>query len=365
MNTFPRWLFVSFGIILFIAFAWYFSNIVTYLLIAGTLSLIGQPVVEFLSVKRIKTFTIPRSLASILTMALMFFATMIFLSVFIPLLTHEAKIISEIDTQQLLSSLSAPIARLEVILRDIGMLQNDTLQNYLQAKLKGLLTVANVSNILNSIIGFTGDFFVLYASVTFILFFFLKEKNLFQRIILALAPGGNEQRMQNAFNESKRMLARYFRGILIQITIFSVLIWVGLALLGLKNAFLIAVLAGVLNIIPYVGPLIAAVIGMVLGITTALPMELYPDMLWLTVKILAVFQITQLIDNYLIQPFIFSNSVQAHPLEIFLVILAGGTAGGVFGMVLAIPAYTVLKVLAKEFLGDLKIVKELTGGNNS
>ncbi|MDZ4844775.1 MAG: AI-2E family transporter [Chitinophagales bacterium] len=365
MNTFPRWLLVSIGIVFFIAFAWYFSNIVTYLLIAGILSFIGQPIVEFLSTRKIKKFTIPRSMAAILAMALMFFSTMIFLSVFIPLMTHEAKIISEIDTGQLLATLDAPIQRLEIFLRDIGMLQNDTLQNYLQERLKGLLTIANVSNILNSILGFTGDFFVLYASVTFILFFFLKEKNLFLRIILALAPEGKENQMENALNDSKRMLARYFRGILLQITIFSILIWVGLAIVGLSNAFLIAVLAGILNIIPYVGPLIAAVIGIVLGITTALPMELYPDMVWLTVKILAVFQVTQLIDNYLIQPFIFSNSVHAHPLEIFLVILAGGTSGGVFGMVLAVPAYTVLKVLAKEFLGDLKIVKELAGNNNS
>lgn len=365
MNTFPRWLLVSFGILAFIAFAWYFSNIITYLLIAGILSLIGQPIVEFLSARKIKKVNIPRGVAAVLAMALMFFATMIFLSVFIPLLTHEAKVISEIDTRQLLSSLSAPIARLEVFLRDIGMLQNDTLQNYLQERLKDLLTVANVSNILNSVLGFTGDFFVLYASVTFILFFFLKEKNLFLRIILTLTPEGNEQQMENAFHESKRMLARYFRGILIQITLFSILIWIGLALIGLSNAFLIAVLAGILNIIPYVGPLIAAIIGITLGVTTALPMELYPEMTWLIVKILAVFQITQLIDNYLIQPFIFSNSVQAHPLEIFLVILAGGTSGGVFGMVLAVPAYTILKVLAKEFLGDLKIVKELTGTGNS
>lgn len=365
MTVFPRWLLVSSGILLFVAFAWYFSNIVAYLLIAGILSFIGQPVVEFLAKKKIKKIVIPRSVAAILTMALMFFATIIFLSVFIPLLTHEAKIISSIDTGQLLATLSAPIQRLETFLHDIGMLQNDTLQNYLQERLKELLTFANVSNILNGIISFTGDFFVLFASVTFILFFFLKEKNLFLRILLALAPEGKEAQMENALHESKRMLARYFRGILIQITIFSILIGIGLSITGLSNAFLIAVLAGVLNIIPYVGPIIAAVIGIVLGITTALPMELYPDVFWLAVKILAVFQLTQLMDNYIVQPYIFSNSVQAHPLEIFLVILAGATVGGVGGMVLAVPAYTVLKVLAKEFLGELKIVKELTGGKQS
>lgn len=365
MNTVPRWLILLLSILLFIGFAWYFSNIVTYLLIAGILSFIGQPIVEFIEARKIKKFTIPRGVAAILTMALMIFSTLIFASVFIPLLTHEAKIIAAIDTEQLLTTLSAPIDRLEVFLHDIGALQGDTLRHYLQERLKGLVTFTNVSNILNGVIGFTGNFFVTFASVTFILFFFLKEKNLFLRIILALSPEGKESQMENALNDSKRMLARYFRGILIQITIFSILIWIGLAIVGLNNAFLIAVFAGILNIIPYVGPIIAGVIGVVLGITTSLPMELYPDIVWLAIKILAVFQITQMIDNYLIQPFIFSNSVQAHPLEIFLVILAGGTSGGVFGMVLAVPAYTVLKVLAKEFLGDLKIVKELTGGNKS
>jgi len=361
MSSFPRWLIILLSVFLFTGFAWYFSNIVSYLLIAGMLSLVGQPAVEFLSTRKIRKFTIPRGAAAFLTMALMFLATLIFTSIFIPLLTQEAKIISQIDSAQLLATLSAPINRLEVFLRDVGMLEGDSLQNYLQEKLKGLLTFGNISNMLNSVLAFTGDFFVLFASVSFILFFFLKEKDLFLRLILALAPDGKEQNMEKAFHESKRMLARYFRGVLIQIAIFSVLIWIGLALVGVKNAFLIAVFAGILNIIPYAGPVIAGVIGVVLGITTSLPLELYPGMTWLTLKILFVFQITQLIDNYLVQPYIFSSSVQAHPLEIFLVILAGGTAGGITGMVLAVPAYTIFKVLAKEFFGDLKIVKQLTG----
>lgn len=363
MSSIPRWVILLFSIVLFIAFAWYFSNIVTYLLIAGILSFIGQPVVDWLSTRKIrKRYTIPRSVSAILTMVLMLILTLLFTSIFIPLLMHEARVIAAIDTNQLLVSLSGPIDRLEVFLNDVGMLQGVTLRDYLQERMKGLVTLANVSNILNGIIGFTGDFFVMFASVAFILFFFLKEKYLFQRIILALAPEGKEGQMENAMDHSKRMLSRYFRGIVIQILIFSILIWIGLAIIGLKNALLIAVFAGILNIIPYVGPLIGAVIGLVLGITTALPMELYPDMVFLAVKILAVFQVVQWIDNYLVQPYIFSNSVQAHPLEIFLVILAGGTAGGVAGMVLAVPAYTVLKVLAKEFLGDVKIVRELTKG---
>ena len=68
----------------------------------------------------------------------------------------------------------------------------------------------------------------------------------------------------------------------------------------------------------------------------------------------------QLIDNFLSQPYIFSNSVKSHPLEIFLVILSGGILFGIVGMILAIPLYTVIKVFLKVFFSDNKLVKKLT-----
>ena len=68
-----------------------------------------------------------------------------------------------------------------------------------------------------------------------------------------------------------------------------------------------------------------------------------------------------MLDNFILQPFIFSNSVRAHPLEIFIVILMGATVNGVLGMVLAIPTYTVLRVLASVFFSEFKIVKSITG----
>jgi len=77
-------------------------------------------------------------------------------------------------------------------------------------------------------------------------------------------------------------------------------------------------------------------------------------------KVASVFLIIQLLDNILFQPIIFSNSVNAHPLEIFLVISIGGTLGGIPFMILAIPGYTVLRIVAKEFLSEFKIVQDLT-----
>jgi predicted PurR-regulated permease PerM len=67
-----------------------------------------------------------------------------------------------------------------------------------------------------------------------------------------------------------------------------------------------------------------------------------------------------LLDAFLIQPNLLGNSVKAHPLEIFLVILIFGTLGGIVGMLLAIPVYTILRVVAKEFLSEYKVVRELT-----
>ena len=72
------------------------------------------------------------------------------------------------------------------------------------------------------------------------------------------------------------------------------------------------------------------------------------------------FIVGQLIDNFFSQPFIFSNSVKSHPLEIFLIIIAGGLLFGPLGMIAAIPTYTAIKVIAKEFFSENRIVKELT-----
>ena len=80
----------------------------------------------------------------------------------------------------------------------------------------------------------------------------------------------------------------------------------------------------------------------------------------LLIYMMLVVAITQLVDNIVFQPVIFSNSVRAHPLEIFVVILASGFAAGIPGMILAIPAYTVLRVFAREFFYNLKAVQKIT-----
>ena len=158
----------------------------------------------------------------------------------------------------------------------------------------------------------------------------------------------------------KGLLTRYFIGVILQIAIITIIVSIGLSLLGIKNAVLIGLLAGIINVIPYVGPLIGASLGIIIGISTNLDLEFYTQMIPLIIKICLVFGTMQLVDNFILQPIIFSNSVKAHPLEVFLVVISAGTIWGISGMVIAIPFYTFLRVIAKEFLYEFKIIQELT-----
>ncbi|HTL83212.1 MAG TPA: AI-2E family transporter, partial [Bacteroidia bacterium] len=118
---------------------------------------------------------------------------------------------------------------------------------------------------------------------------------------------------------------------------------------------------GVMNIIPYIGPLLGGVFAIVIGLSTNLDLDFYHGMIPLVEKIVLVFVIMNLTDGFLVQPMILSNRVKAHPIEIFTVILIAGTLAGIGGMIVAVPVYTILRIIAREFLSKYRFVKRLTG----
>ena len=129
---------------------------------------------------------------------------------------------------------------------------------------------------------------------------------------------------------------------------------------GIPNALIIAFLCAVLNIIPYVGPLIASLLAALLTMLSNLGSDFQSQILPTTIYVLIGFWIVQIIDNNVSQPIIFSKSVSSHPLEIFLVILIAGFIFGILGMIVAVPLYTIVKVISKEFFPENQIVKLLT-----
>ena len=140
-----------------------------------------------------------------------------------------------------------------------------------------------------------------------------------------------------------------------------ILVAVGLLFLGFgANAWLIALFAGIVNIIPYIGPIIGMLFGILIGVTTNLSIDPSFDIVPLVVKLVILFQSIQLIDNFVSQPIIYSNSIKAHPLEVFFVVLVFGSLAGVPGMIAAMPVYAFFRIIAKEFFSEWKVVRKMT-----
>jgi len=207
-----------------------------------------------------------------------------------------------------------------------------------------------------------GNIFIALASITFIAFFFMKEDKLFSQGLTSFFPEKYDEKILTAIKSIQNLLARYFIGITLESSIIIVLDTLGLWIIGLefKYAIIIAVFAGVINVIPYLGPLLGGAFGLVFTLITHLSDNVDNQLLPLLGLVILVLGIVQFLDNNILQPLIYSNSVKAHPLEVFLVISISGSLAGVTGMIMAIPAYTVGRVIAKEFFNQFRLVQKLT-----
>jgi predicted PurR-regulated permease PerM len=207
--------------------------------------------------------------------------------------------------------------------------------------------------------GMLGNIYLAIFATIFISFFFLKDKFLLRKITFSIINNDKHEKAKNALINAKYLLSRYFIGILIQISCVTFLVTMGLTFLGVENAIVIGFFAGLTNIIPYLGPMIGSFVGLTLSVITNL--NLAPELLLpFAVKIMFLFMLTQIIDNMILQPTIFSRSVKAHPLEIFSIVMIGFQLGGLIGMIIAIPFYTLFRIFAKEFLSEFEFIQNIT-----
>lgn len=347
------------GVVIFLA--WRFSDILTYVLISAVLSLMGKPLVRAMDQIKISHWRFPHVLSSLLTLVLMILIVAGLVRVFVPLIAQQAEMISNIDVEAVGRSLEQPVSELQDFLISYNILkEKESIEMLLISNIESVVSFATFSDIFKNILSIAGNLFIGVFAVLFITFFFLKEENLFFNGILLLLPMKYQEEGKKILSDSQYLLSRYFIGLLIELTTMVTLISTGLTFFGVKNAFLIGLLGGVMNVIPYLGPIIGTIIGVTLGTITHLSGGAYSDLFTLIITIVSTFAISNLIDNIVLQPWIYSNSVKAHPLEIFLVILIAGSMAGVLGMVLAIPSYTVLRIVAKQFLSQSRVIQKIT-----
>ncbi|WP_047448003.1 AI-2E family transporter [Alistipes sp. ZOR0009] len=363
MNKLARYILIAAVASIIIFLLWYFKAIVAYVLIAAVLSIIGKPLVNLLMKIKLGKFKIPKWLCAGATLALIWLVVVIFFKTFIPLLVEEANKLSNLDVSSLIEEFQPTLKSFQDgLARYLPDAKNLNLEQSLTDQVKSVVSIGSISSIFSGFTGFVGSVFIAIFSISFITFFFLKDESLFFEGVILVFPTKYEENVTRALNAVSQLLMRYFIGIVTESFLIMILVTLGLRIIGvpMSQGLVIGLIAGVLNVVPYIGPLIGTFVGIFLVITTNIDVFTMAEMVHHIIYIAIVFSIVHLIDNIVFQPLIYSNSVHAHPLEIFIVILIAGSIAGVLGMLLAIPTYTVLRVFAKEFFNNFRVVQKLT-----
>lgn len=363
MNTITKYILGFVALALAIFFSWYFFSIIVYVLVAAVISFIGKPIIDLLGRIKFRGYHLPDTAKAAITVVCLWVLFILVFSTIIPLAIREFQSLENVSVNNIVSQLENPIEDAGHFLKHHGLMEEDKdINAYIANGLSDVLNLARLKNWFGMVAGTMSDIFVALFSITFISFFFLKDSRLFSGMVMAIVPSRYEEQARNALDSIQKLLVRYFVGLLFEVFGVMTLNTLGLTIVGLdfSNALVIGLVAGVLNVIPYIGPLIGICFGLAVGVVLHLGMEFYHQMLPILIYMTIVMLLTQLVDNVVFQPFIYGNSVHAHPLEIFLVILMAGSMAGIPGMILAIPSYTVLRVILKEFFNKYKLVKKLT-----
>lgn len=368
VDKLAKYILLAAGIAIIGAICWYFRSVIVYVLIAVVVSLIAKPVMGLMQKIRIKGKKAPDWFLAALSLLLVMLTLICVITMIIPIVSGILKGISLTSIENAAGQIAVPLANLNEFLRStFPRLGSDfRIELALIQELQKIFDVSMISSVIGSATSFITSFGVGLFSVVFIGFFFIKDDGLFTKIVCALLPDKHEETAEKAISDIGYLLSRYFIGVLIEVTGVALVNFLGLffiARLGFNASIGIAVLTGITNIIPYVGPLVGGALGTILGLvirySSAVPIGLDVSFWVFTVILIAIFCFTQLIDNMLYQPVIYSTSIKSKPLEIFIVLLIVGHIGGAMAMIVAIPCYTVIRVIAFRFFGHVKAIKRL------
>lgn len=461
VNNYRRYVGITAFLVVIGALSYYFSNIITWLILAWIVSMLGLPVMNLLGKVRLGRFVLGKSICA--TLVLIFFYTILglFFYIFVPVLFKQGQNLAGMNYAAIARNLEEPVAhienwlikkglmegelneivgdsastnninelelsRIDTVREDSGrisslaigfnpteksnndyttaiaidsvLLENgdtvtktninlnvkitfnpsgqpsaevlddttaivkptDTPVEKFQKKVVGFFNLSLIPKLFSTFVAWLGHILIVLTSVTFIAFFFLKDEELFARGLKTILPDQYAEHVDTVLSEIQRLLTRYFSGILLQITAITLYMSLLLWIFDIPNAILIAFFAALINVIPYIGPLIGAVFGLIITIGSIPFTDFYAEMLPNLINLMIIFGTMQVLDGFILQPIIFSSRVLAHPLEIFIVVIIGAQMGGSVGMVVAIPIYTILRVIASTFLNEFKLVRRLT-----
>ena len=331
-------------ITLFAIFLIKVKSVIIYITISMILTLMLSPFSSFLKSK----LRFNNLFSSIGSLLLLIILITLLISSFIPLIIEQGKNLSLLNNSELKSNIESIIVNVNEYFETNSLSVYDFLS---EITLLSDIDFAFIPNLLNYIISELGSIGVGLLSILFITFFFIKDGDMLLTKINSILPKEIKSNFLVSVTKIKILLSRYFIGITAQITLLFILYSIMLSVIGINNALVIAFLCAILNIIPYIGPLISIVLMSILTMTGYIDTILINEMLSKVVYIFIGFSVVQLIDNFIIQPYIFSKSVKSHPLEVFIVIITSGMLFGIVGLIIAIPLYTAIKVIYLSYSG--------------
>lgn len=349
---------------------WYFRNLIIYVVLAAVMAMLARPFFVLITRPSIKGRHVPSWLAAVLSILVILCCVLGLVTLVVPVVSSVVGDISKANIGDMAQAATVPLKSLnELIIRSFPQVGSDfRIESFALSQLNRILDVPHLSSVLGSVASAIGSIGVGLFSMIFISFFFIRSPRLFINLVTAFVPDRYEKQVIESLNKIGVLVSRYFTGLFCEVLGVALVNFLGMfiiARLGFKYSIGIAFITGIFNVIPYVGPMIGGIIGVVLALTVkyvcAASLGAAVSFPVFVAMLVAIFVVTQMIDNYLFQPFIYSNSIKAHPLEIFLVFLAAGQMGGMLGMLVAIPAYTVARVFALKFLGNFKPVRRLKG----
>lgn len=331
---------------------WYFAGIVVYLIVGGVLAYLLRPLVD-----RLQALGLGRVPAILIAFVGLLGVIAVGVTSVVPFITRQVQDLSQlitVDTAVYVANLIETQIRdviplepgvLEKNIRQIGrsLLQGDLVEGQQVAETVGSV-VAVFTNIVYAVI-----------IVPFVTFFLLKDEFTIRRSLLHLVPNRYFEVTLSILDKVETNIGRYFRALLVQGTAVAIIASTLLWIVGLRGAIAIGIFTGLANTIPYFGPFLGFLAGTLVGIAQTGDASLVPG-------VAVAMALTQLADNVLLQPLIFSRAAQTHPLVILFVVLVGAQLGGLVGMLVAIPVTTTVRVIAEQLLWSLRNYRILRAG---
>lgn len=301
---------------------------------------------------------IPDAIAALITILVIITCVSGLFLIIVPPLVEQAEFLSHLNFFDVFKDILIQFPQIRSMLLKLGTEQE--IHENMITHINQYINTDNITGAVNNLFGYFGTLAGGTLCILFITFFFLKDEQLVKNAILTLTPSDKETEIREVLAKSKKMLSKYFAGLFLDMFIVGLLVMIVLSIVGVKNALLIAFVAGILNIIPYIGFVLTMLIAIFLGVSGCIHTGNYEMIGPVINKIFFSLLSINLIDGFLIQPFIFSSSVKAHPLEIFIITLMAAIIGGIPAMIVALPVYTLIRIVAGEFFSHLKFFRKIS-----